>query len=192
MSKKIYNVPWLRKYFHYNGSDYCCKSEKELQEKENVDAFLHVIRKCEGTDGPNGYLMLFGGGLFDNFDDHPDILVSKSGYDSTAAGAYQILTTTWETVVQPRASLPDFSPESQDKAAEVLIAYRDALQDVKEGKLEEAVKKCAKEWASLPYSPYGQPVKTMEQVYDYFEYAGGVIENKIEHSNISLGISTII
>jgi len=34
---------------------------------------------------------------------------------------------------------------------------------VKAGRFDAAVAKCAKEWASLPGSPYGQPVKTLDQ-----------------------------
>ena len=137
----------------------------------NLRAFLWMIRTAEGTAGANGYRMHFGGGLFSSFADHPRLVVSRSGYSSTAAGAYQILARTWDDI---RAGLPDFSPASQDEAAARLIRRRGALGDVYAGRFEDAVRKCAKEWASLPGSPYGQPVKTMAQVASAYTGAGGV------------------
>jgi muramidase (phage lysozyme) len=75
---------------------------------------------------------------------------------STAAGAYQFLARTWDEVAAA-LELPDFSPQSQDVAALWLIRRRGALADLREGRFDDFVAKCAKEWASLPGSPYGQP-----------------------------------
>ncbi len=138
----------------------------------NVQAFLKVIRKGEGTDDLNGYRRLFGGGLFTGFTDHPRQLVKKSGYNSTAAGAYQILATTWDET-KAYMGLVDFSPASQDKAAVGRIAARGALEDVKAGRFEAAIKKCAKEWASLPFSPYGQPTISMAVAQSVYTANGG-------------------
>lgn len=142
----------------------------------NVAAFLRMIYAAEGTAGPNGYRTLFGGGLFDNFADHPRIKVTRplGGrlITSTAAGAPQILERTWDDV-QRVLRLPDFSPASQDAAAVYLIRRRGALADVRAGRFDQAVAKCAKEWASLPGSPYGQPVKTLNQVRAAYAAAGG-------------------
>lgn len=136
----------------------------------NLRAFLRMIRYAEGTAGENGYRMLFGGALFDSFADHPRVVVRKSGYSSTAAGAYQILAGTWD---EYRAGLPDFSPASQDACAARLIRRRGALADVYAGRFADAVRKCAREWASLPGSPYGQPVRTLAQVQSAYLQAGG-------------------
>jgi muramidase (phage lysozyme) len=142
----------------------------------NVQAFLKMIRAGEGTDGPNGYRMLFGGGLFDSFADHPRRSVTArlggKPITSTAAGAYQFLSTTWDDC-RRALGLTDFSPESQDRAAIYLIGRRRALDDVRAGRFESAVQKCAKEWASLPGSPYGQPVKTLAQARQVYESNGG-------------------
>lgn len=85
----------------------------------NLRAFLYLIRYCEGTAGENGYRTQFGGGLFDSFDDHPRQAITRKlgGKDltSTAAGAYQFLSRTWDECAKA-LSLPDFSPESQDRA----------------------------------------------------------------------------
>lgn len=139
-------------------------------ENRNLRAFLAAIRYAEGTAGERGYRMLFGGALFDSFADHPRRVVRLSGYVTTAAGAYQILESTWDDI---RAGLPDFSPASQDEAAARLIRRRGALSDVYAGRFEAAIRKCAKEWASLPGSPYGQPVRTFDQVRAAYLGAGG-------------------
>lgn len=141
---------------------------------QNLQAFLRMIRHCEGTVGANGYRTLFGGGTFASFADHPRQTVELSGYKTTAAGAYQFLSRTWDEV-RAALSLPDFSPASQDIAAAYLIRRRGALGDVYAGRLADAVRKCGKEWASLPGSPYGQPVKTMSEVQRVYVAAGGAI-----------------
>jgi muramidase (phage lysozyme) len=138
----------------------------------NVQAFFKVIRTGEGTADGNGYRRMFGGELFSSFHDHPRKLISKSGYTSTAAGAYQALASTWDETANIMG-LPDFSPNSQDKFALGRIAARGALGDVLSGEFELAVRKCAKEWASLPFSPYGQPTISLERAKTIYANAGG-------------------
>lgn len=140
----------------------------------NLRAFLRMIRWCEGTAGADGYRTLFGGRLFDGYGDHPRITVTAGSYTSTAAGAYQILSRTWDDI-QAALNLPDFSPASQDIAAAYLIRRRGALADVYAGRIADAVRKCGKEWASLPGSPYGQPVKSLADVQRVYLAAGGNI-----------------
>ncbi len=140
----------------------------------NVKAMLAVIRSGEGTADPNGYRRLFGGQLFTSFADHPRILVKKSGYSSTAAGAYQFLSRVWDETAKIMG-LKDFSPANQDLAALGRIAARGALDDVIAGRFEIAVKKLAKEWASLPFSPYGQPTKTLAQAKTVYLANNGTI-----------------
>ncbi|MBP8102105.1 MAG: hypothetical protein KAY54_09495, partial [Burkholderiaceae bacterium] len=60
-------------------------------------------------------------------------------------------------------NLRGFTPAEQDLAAVFLIQRRGALDDVLEGRIEDAIAKCGREWASLPGSPYGQPVMTLEK-----------------------------
>jgi muramidase (phage lysozyme) len=144
--------------------------------ESNVAAFLAMIRAAEGTAGPNGYRTLFGGQLFASYADHPRIavraLLGGRAITSTAAGAYQILERTWDEAARALA-LPDFSPASQDAAAVWLIRRRGALADVRAGRFDVAVRKVAREWASLPGSPYGQPVKTLDEVRAAYAAAGG-------------------
>ncbi len=149
-----------------------------LVEDTNMQAFLMVIRAGEGTSDADGYRRMFGGDLFDSFADHPRQLHtrnSKNGpLSSTAAGAYQILSRTWDEMAA-KYGLPDFSPECQDEAAAGLIDRRGATSDVIGGYFDAAVRKCCKEWASLPYSPWGQPRRTFTQALDVYAAAGGKI-----------------
>ena len=131
-----------------------------------VEAFLYMIRYCEGTAGEDGYRTMFGGKLFDSFADHPRVLTSfklkGTKYKSSAAGAYQFLQKTWDALVRQHG-YKDFSPENQDRAAIELIKGRKAYEDILSGDVVTAIKKCSREWASLPGSPYGQPVKTLDE-----------------------------
>lgn len=140
----------------------------------NVKAMLAVIRKGEGTSDTNGYKRIFGGQLFSSFADHPRITVKKGGYTSSAAGAYQFLISTWDET-RAKMRLNDFSPASQDLAALGRIAARGALDDVIAGRFEAAIKKLNKEWASLPLSPYGQPVQTMQGARNIYLANNGTI-----------------
>lgn len=138
----------------------------------NVRAFLRVIRRGEGTADEAGYRRIFGGQLFSSYADHPRIVVRKNGYTSSAAGAYQFLTSTWDETARIMGLL-DFTPASQDWAAVGRIAARGALEDVKAGRFETAIKKVASEWASMPGSPYGQPVISMSTARAVYAAAGG-------------------
>ena len=128
----------------------------------NVQAFLALVRVGEGTSDAAGYSRLFGGAQFASFAKHPGVKVPFGSSYSTAAGAYQILASTWAEI-SAQYALPDFSPASQDIAAVGLIKRRGALGDVLAGRMATAIQKCNREWASLPGSPYGQPTLTMER-----------------------------
>lgn len=151
-----------------------------MTEAQNIYAFLQVIRAGEGTSDEDGYRRMFGGkaGLefrhFTDFSKHPREVWGAPGSQlrSDAAGAYQIMSYTWDDI-QKACHFPDFSPDSQDKAALFLLKRRGALDDVKAGLFQRAVSKCANEWASLPGSPYGQPVRTIAQASKVYTDNGG-------------------
>jgi muramidase (phage lysozyme) len=128
----------------------------------NMRAFLRVIREGESSQGDDAYRTLFGGGLFGDLSKHPNRTITANGYTSTAAGAYQFLSKTWNEC-RDVLNLRGFTPAEQDLAAVFLIQRRGALDDVLDGRIEDAIGKCNKEWASLPGSPYGQPVMTLEK-----------------------------
>lgn len=149
-------------------------TQKASSPYKNLVAFLTMIQYAEGTYGQNAYRTLYGGQLFDNYNRHPNIAITKGGITSTAAGAYQFLYRTW-TGVQEALQLPDFSPASQNRGAIELIRRRGALQYVLAGRFAEAVEKCKKEWASLPGAGYGQGERSLALLSDVYKSAGGQV-----------------
>lgn len=150
----------------------------------NVQAFLRVIRAGESNQTEDAYRLLVGGSHFDGFRDHPRIAVKTKWGWSSAAGAYQAMcavpgqvkTDTWGDFI--RATEPsDFAPESQDIFAVWCVRRRSALDDVIAGRLQAAIAKCNREWASFPGSPYGQPVRTLEQLTAIYLQYGGQIDS---------------
>jgi muramidase (phage lysozyme) len=140
---------------------------------QNVKAFIVLIRTGEGTKDQGGYSRLYGGGAFFGFEDHPRIFVTRNGIKSSAAGAYQILSRTWDDIRKSNSFLTDFSPHNQDRAAIVLIHRRGALNDVINGNFADAIVKTNREWASLPGSPYGQPTLTLTKAFQILAANGG-------------------
>lgn len=143
----------------------------------NVRALLRVIRRGEGTADEAGYRRMFGGELFSGYADHPRKAITRTMRNgktitSTAAGAYQFLSRTWDETARIMG-LQGFSPANQDLGAVGRIAARNALEDIKAGRFETAIKKIAWEWASMPGSPYGQPVISMDKARAVYVEAGG-------------------
>jgi len=85
------------------------------------------------------------------------------------------LARTWDTL-KTRLNLPDFSPASQDAAALELVRERGALNDVRAGRVVQAVVKVAKVWASLPGAGYDQPERKLSSLVGAFADAGGQLE----------------
>gem|GEM_PF-7009058 len=134
----------------------------------NVRAFLDTIAYAEGTYDPEGYRIMFGGDRFDNFDVHPNVCVPFSDTCSTAAGRYQFLNRTWDSLASD-LSLSDFSPENQDIAAVQLIQGEGAFDDIEANRFEEAAGKVANIWASFPGAGYGQPEKDLQELKQFYE-----------------------
>lgn len=121
-------------------------------------AFLDAI---SGPESRGKYNVRYGGAHFSDYTDHPRTHKTigsgpHKGRTSSAAGRYQITETTWDHVIQPALHLPDFSPESQDKAAWYLAQKDyggDLLGDLKTGDpdtLGRIAKKLSGTWTSLP------------------------------------------
>lgn len=142
----------------------------------NVLAFLDMLAVSEGTAGrgDDGYNILVGGTTFSGYAAHPRLRVWLPRYHlfSTAAGRYQFLWRTWSALAKS-LGLSDFSPEAQDRGAIELIRGRGALADVVAGRLDDALTKCAPEWASLPGAGYGQREQTVARLTQAFVDAGG-------------------
>jgi muramidase (phage lysozyme) len=144
-----------------------------MNAKQNLKAFSMLIRECEGTVDPQGYQRRHNGNrsngvLFNSFRSHPCVIVAET--NSSAAGAYQITCSTWRAI-QAVLKLPDFSPASQDAAFVLLLKWRNAYQDVINGRFDAAIQKCRKEWTSLPGA--SQTKKTLAQARSIIQQYGG-------------------
>lgn len=144
-------------------------------ESPNVKAFLRVIRQGESGQHDDAYTICYGGSHFEAPPwDHPRKPITAGAWTSTAAGAYQFLARTWDALVS-QYGFEDFSPQCQNEAAVALIKGRRALDDVIAGRFASAISKCSREWASLPGSPYGQPVMTVDEALLVYKAWGGEV-----------------
>ncbi|MBC9798192.1 PAAR-like protein [Sinomicrobium weinanense] len=163
--------------------------EKGVCECEaKVRAFLRMLRIGEGTSDEGGYTRIVGGSSFKDhgkdMSTHPDVYISK--HDSTAAGAYQITRTNWNSnplkfwrttdekwlAYKRKHNLESFSKKAQDAyGAFLVISKKKAINEIKNGHIKEAINKCANEWASLPGAGYGQreeKLTTLLNEYDKY------------------------
>lgn len=146
---------------------------------QNVVAFLDMIAHAEGVERfshHGGYDVLVGGKTFTSYAEHPRKLVWLPKYriNSTAAGRYQFLWKTWNSL-RNRLRLPDFGPASQDRAAIELLRETGALADIQKGWISSAVRRSRKIWASLPDAGYGQREVPLERLLAVYQKAGGQI-----------------
>lgn len=115
-------------------------------DNENLNAYLAVLRLGESS---NNYKALYGGGNFASYSDHPAINQGFEGSNNShAAGAYQFQPQTWREAKEA-LSLPDFSPDSQDRAAVFLLRRRGAYRAVLAGDVDAAQNLLVNEWAAL-------------------------------------------
>jgi muramidase (phage lysozyme) len=141
-----------------------------------------MLAWSEGTDNgkqptmDQGYDVLVGGGLFRSYADHPRRLVElpKLRNKSTAAGRYQLLARYFDAY-RKQLKLADFSPASQDLIALQQIREQRALDDIKAGRIREAIEKCRNIWASLPGAGYGQHEQKLDELLAQYLAAGGVL-----------------
>jgi lysozyme len=165
---------------------------EQIDPDANLSAFLAMIRRAEGTDrrgDPYRVCYGFAHSIVD-MSDHPAITGEWNGERlpdamcraagkapgcvSTAAGAYQFIRPTWESL-KAAGKVWDFSPASQDAGAIALIDRAGAIGAVRSGDLATAVQRCAKTWASLPGAGYDQPERRFDQLAQWFTDEGGVI-----------------
>lgn len=150
---------------------------------QNVVAFLDMLAWAEGTSRSrhtkdDGYDVIVGGidspNTFKDYSKHPNVLVqvNTKGLKSTAAGRYQLLNR-WYEPYRKLLGLKDFGPESQDRIAIQQIRERRALDDIKAGRIEQAIEKCRNIWASLPGAGYGQPEHKQHELIKQYQNAGG-------------------
>jgi lysozyme len=149
---------------------------EKFRQTPEAQGLLRMLRFAEGTErgGQDSYRVMFGGSLAPDLKQHPDKVMKGR---STAAGAYQFLTPTWQQQ-QKKFGLGSFGPVEQDIAALDLARQRTMglgglsyLQ--KQGLTPEFVAALAPEWASLPTkegkSYYGQPVKSYSELQKTYQ-----------------------
>ena len=128
----------------------------------NVLAYLDTIADAEGA--VHGYRTEFGGGELADLSKHPNKLrafTTTTGQKSktSAAGRYQINKATYEDFA-PELGITDFAPVSQDLIALAIMEREGVLDDVAEGRFEQATAGLGNRWASLPSSQYDQPTRS--------------------------------
>jgi muramidase (phage lysozyme) len=137
---------------------------------KNEKAFLSTIAYAEGTG--DAYNYIFSHASFDSYEDHPRQRKCSNGLCSNAAGRYQFLAGTWDPLAK-KMGINDFSPISQDIMCLALIREVDATEDVinssEYASFERAMYSLSGKWASLPGAPYGQPTKSMSDLWRFYQ-----------------------
>lgn len=138
-------------------------------------AMLNTIAYTEGTAGScghDGYSTGYAYNCFSSCARHPNRTWSGGGYTSSAAGRYQFLHRTWVTL-----GYSSFGPRNQDLGAMTLIGRRGVTlptnRPLTATEFSNAMRKLSLEWASLPFSPYGQPTVPLWRARSrYCDFAG--------------------
>ena len=145
----------------------------ELRKQPSIKAFLDLIAYAEGTDRSDGYLTIYG--VYNkatNLEDHPGKVFCEKYHGkklcSSAAGRYQFLHSTWDELAK-KHNFQDFGPANQDMAAIALLQNVNAIEDIKNKRIDDAIRKSCRIWASLPGSPYGQPTHPLTVLLNIFD-----------------------
>ncbi len=152
-----------------------------LLDNPNIKAALATIRHTEGTEAADGYNYIFGssprnGLRFTGFATHPNNMQRHNGISSTAAGAYQILNQTYKDLCE-KYGFKTFEPHDQDLMCLALFDRRGLLNAIAKGLMlqDKVMSELSCEWASLPYSKYGQPTHSIADVRKVYLENGGSI-----------------
>jgi muramidase (phage lysozyme) len=127
------------------------RARAEALLKDNrVKAMLEVIAERESR----GEYDAWGGNKkFSGFDRHPGM--NSTG--GSAAGKYQILIGTWNSVAN-QLGLTDFSPLSQDLAAVALLQETGAIYQLQLNNSIGAISLASNQWEALPHTVRGNDV----------------------------------
>ena len=146
----------------------------------NERRWLDTVCFAEGTWDPNRggcqYDMMFGGGRFNDFSRHPDVVNKAGGLASAAAGAYQFMPGTWESVGGGA-----MTPDRQDQAALELIRRR-GVDPSTEPVDRYTVAALSPEFASFPKFDGGsyypeQNAKSFEAIQRFAQNRGADLSN---------------
>lgn len=165
------------------------KRQKIEQAKSSpyVRAALDMIAAAEGTANREnqGYNVLFGNNrTFTDYSTHPNNSAQFQNLQgktqqSTAAGRYQIVKRTYDGLAR-QLGKSDFSPDTQDEMAILLMIEKGALDPILSGDISTGISKLGRVWASLPSSAFKseQPSRSDEFVQTAYvnalqQYANG-------------------
>ncbi len=151
----------------------------------NTRAFLELIGQLEA----NGeYNVIAGGQHFTDYAEHPYVLEPNrtKPLGTTAAGKYQMVRRTW-AFARDALELPDFSPESQDRAAAWLLEFKQPgtnniapggtglIELVRAGSFDQALEAYTPEWEALGKVRAGTYPITLAQARELYQDQGGTI-----------------
>ena len=164
---------------------------------------LDAVSGWEGTAnrGSNGYNIRFGGAVIDDLSKHPRIYqeyTTKTGKKekSAAAGRYQFLPSTWDNIAG-KLGLPDFSADSQDKAAlGLILSIPGAEKAMLDGDVAQLAKLLNSTWTSVTGSVEGgkrhavRPFESVLGIYNQAAIKNGLPASKAtwdgtEYSNVA-------
>ena len=145
---------------------------------KNARALLNAIAEAEGTSryANQGYNTQYTGKQFEGTE-HPREILGDSSLRSDAAGRYQFLSTTWDSVMGG-----EMTPDRQDEAALKLVAGRGV--NIKDGLSESEIYRIGGEWASVEGGPQmkrgggygGQAKYSAKQFMRLYEKYGGTVQ----------------
>lgn len=132
------------------------------------------IAYAEGTrnHSKDGYNVMFSFKLMNSCASHPNQCLKFGSSCSTAAGRYQFLTKTWNSVKSAKG-LSSFEPENQERGAAYLVSSVRKVtvpqsRPMTASEFSNAMSKLSWEWASLPPGRYGQPNKSASQMRNMY------------------------
>ncbi|MBS2018410.1 MAG: glycoside hydrolase family 104 protein [Deltaproteobacteria bacterium] len=144
------------------GGDSCAPSLAAGAVPSKHKALLDTIAVTEGTRGrgKDGYNVTFAYRYFSSCVRHPNMNVCSGRLCSTAAGRYQFLKRTWDSL-----GYANFGPANQEKGAMKLVGRRGVTvptgRAMTATEFTNAMNRLSYEWASLPPGRYGQPSYSM-------------------------------
>ncbi len=124
-----------------------------------VRALMRTIAVSE-AHGAGAYSRIYGGGHIHNLTRHPDQCVRiRPGWCSTAAGRYQLLSTTWYEKAQryhPQGQGFNFAPEFQDQVVYHWLSdptawNMDVAATLRRGEVALVLRELSPTWTSLGY-----------------------------------------
>lgn len=154
------------------------QNQTVLNTDVNTRAFLDMISYAEGAPR---YNILFGGGSFSSYRDHPRQVIQGS----SASGRYQILRATYDDA-RSAIGVTDFTPQSQDRIAVWLINRDNALDEIRSGNINAAIELTDETWTSFQVKPRADLIRYWRERVAYYQRGGqsqAQANNSVQNAN---------